>query len=536
MRHGTAQTGRRVVVKRREIERMTQELADGTLSHEEAQMLQTELAQNAEARQRFRHSMQVEILLMEEIDSLASHGVSGPGASISQKRSFGSRIRTPLLAIAALVALLFAISMLINPTDQSESWECVAVSGASWQINGGEGASNEDTSLLTRGDSLLLESGSLLITANTGARLLVQGPAKLSFPELDRPVLQEGWLWIDTGNSGESFEVSVNSHRVRNIGTRYGIQARRDGQAEVHLMSGVAEVSSHGVEDSQRIEPASTGLLLSAGGKHEKLPLVTDPFILLPQLLGSDSDYRSTILSQGPLAYWMLNEAGGSKMASAVPGTWEATATSETEVGHSSMAAQDGYDGFQEPNRSVYMTGHPLRSIITNIAPPEGMSNREGAMSLWLKPSPSTKRNEIIWLAGESNSASARNPDRSLMHIQIGHKGEMNFFIENGREDILLSSKFLIESGHWHHLVISWSEASAKIYVDGKLADQASGFRLSDEYHLKRKYMRFGKPSGDLSKQGNNPYMGWIDEIAIWGRPLSDAEVEHQYEAALKNP
>ncbi len=519
-------------MNRRDIERMTQELADGALSHEEAQALQAELAQNAEARQRFRHSMQVEILLMEEIDSLAPHAISGPGITVAQRRSLSSRIRTPLLAIAALVALLIAISMLINPAAESESWQCVAVSGASWQLSNGEGTLKKDASQLTRGDSLVIDSGSLLITADSGARLLVQGPAKLAFPELDQPVLQEGWLWVDTGDSGEALNVSTASHEIRNIGTRYGIRALQGGRAEVHLVSGVVEISTQGVEDPRRIESGSPSLLLSAGGEHEELPLVTDPFILLPDLLGSKADYRSTILSQGPLAYWMLNQERGGHMTNEVPDAWEATATSETEKGHPSMAAQDGYAGFQEPNRSVYMTGDRLRSIITNIAPPEGMSRREGAMSLWFKPSPSTTRNETLWLAGEAEKGRPQNPHVSLMNIQLTKQGGINFSIENGEEDILVSSEPGLQDGRWHHLVISWSASSAKLYVDGKLADQASGFLLSDEYHLKSKYMRFGKPSTDLSKQGNDPYMGWIDEIAIWDRPLTDTEVAHQYQAA----
>ena len=200
------------------------------------------------------------------------------------------------------------------------------------------------------------------------------------------------------------------------------------------------------------------------------------------------------------------------------------------------MVPADGYAGFSQINRSVFMTGHHLRSLITNIAPPQGLSRREGAMSLWFKPSPSTERNEILWLAGEADKGQPQNPDLSLMHIQLTKQGSMNFFIENGEEDILVSSKPGLNDGKWHHVAINWSAVSVKLYVDGALVGQLSGMQLNDERHLKRKYMRFGKPSSDLSKQGNNPYMGWIDEIAIWDRALSDAEVAHQYQAALKNP
>lgn len=107
------------------------------------------------------------------------------------------------------------------------------------------------------------------------------------------------------------------------------------------------------------------------------------------------------------------------------------------------------------------------------------------------------------------------------------------FCVENGDFDIQLSSNFSVADNRWHHIAASWGGTAVELYVDGDRVASADDFGMLARGTMQGRFVRFGKPSADLEAVGKARFTGWVDEIAVWSRPLTGTVVAHQYQAAL---
>jgi hypothetical protein len=99
--------------------------------------------------------------------------------------------------------------------------------------------------------------------------------------------------------------------------------------------------------------------------------------------------------------------------------------------------------------------------------------------------------------------------------------------MKDGRSDIRITSKESIVDGQWHHIVASWNTSTVNLYVDGTQAASTREFRVMKKGILSE--LIFG---GGTLGSGFAPFAGWIDEIALWDRSLTPAEVRHQFRSA----
>jgi hypothetical protein len=154
---------------------------------------------------------------------------------------------------------------------------------------------------------------------------------------------------------------------------------------------------------------------------------------------------------------------------------------------------------------------------------PASVARKEGSVSLWMRSESVESRQEILWTAGE-------RPTDDSIHAHLTADGRAGFFMENGRYDVLLVSEEAINDGKWHHLAASWSPSEVDLYLDGKRVARDSDYRGRQRGILPE--LRFG---GGPAYSGAAPFTGWLDEIALWDRPLTVAEVAHQYQSAQGN-
>jgi hypothetical protein len=78
---------------------------------------------------------------------------------------------------------------------------------------------------------------------------------------------------------------------------------------------------------------------------------------------------------------------------------------------------------------------------------------------------------------------------------------------------------------NWHHLVMNYSINGFQIFVDGKLEYEANDKTNSPIYHT-------ANGGYSIGKDGNHPsdyFQGLIDDVRIYDRPFSQAEVETLY-------
>jgi hypothetical protein len=245
----------------------------------------------------------------------------------------------------------------------------------------------------------------------------------------------------------------------------------------------------------------------------------------------SSPGYRTTVLGQSPVGYWPLDGTVRDSLVNMVFGGTNGAIGDTVLLGQPGVGSSGGFPGFSDDNRSHYLDGSRDQSVIFGIDGPRGVLRREGAVSFWIRRDPGAEvRDEILWLAGMESAFNV--PDRAMMYTRLSHVGEVGFHLADGRSEIRLASEGSVAVGEWHHVVASWGPASVDLYLDGELAMTSRAPRDMEEGRVYGRNVRFGKASMDL-RETSHSFTGWVDEIALWNRPLTRMEVKRQYESAF---
>lgn len=510
--------------------RLLEDLEEDVLEPSQCDELAALLARSPAARRAYVEYFQQSAVLRMEAAKLYEQGLLPVAGSVVETRR---AVQRSVLAAAALVVLLGIVAALFKINmPEAPVVSAAAVAGTKWSVDGQPRKTEEDALSLRAGSTLRVDSGSVRLKQESGSTLVIQGPAEVSFPDMQRPVLRRGWLWIDSVEGDEGFAVDTPSYRVRDIGTRFGVRVPPGGPMEVHLIEGRVRVESkvrRGVV--KEISATATAEAFEGVGKSQAVPLAADPFPGLPKLLAGGSGYRSMLLGQSPAGYWTLDDLSGRELDNEVEGGSRGFLGVTVRQGTPGVGGQGALAGFPVGNRSIYLDGVPSRSVIAGIDGPGGVRLREGAVSFWIRCAPgSDRRDEILWLAGSSHK-DATLPKRAMMHSRLRGSGQVEFVIPSGGEDVTLVSDQGVADGQWHHVAVSWEPSSVRLYVDGVRSVSAVRVQQMEEGRSDGRYVRFGKPSGDLMARFH-PFTGWVDEIALWNRPLGDFEVARQFEAA----
>jgi len=143
--------------------------------------------------------------------------------------------------------------------------------------------------------------------------------------------------------------------------------------------------------------------------------------------------------------------------------------------------------------------------------------------SLWVRSK--SKKNQML-----INTGSIWGKDR---------KGFFNLHLNNGAPEVMVSekrcltSKSKINDGEWHHIAVSMPSdgcllSEVQIYVDGKLTGTSltgQDLRLHFNQAVRMGFGGLNYSSKAHDRIEVEPFVGSLDEIAIWTRPLRDAEV-----------
>ncbi|MGB6221301.1 LamG-like jellyroll fold domain-containing protein [Haloferula sp.] len=508
------------------------QLEDGTLDPESRDKLMALLDVSKSARKLYLEYFDHSVGLEAEAKFLDEHGKMPVIAdSLRPWRVF----RRSIITAAALVVLSATVGTLfmIRQPELSKLTTRVAA-GTRWMVDGEVQLSGSEEVVVVEGSKVRVTSGTVRLQLESGTVMVMQGPAEISFAELDRPFLQEGWLWVDSGESDEAFEVGTPELLIRDIGTRFGVRVPAHEPVEVHLVDGLIDIidkESGGMLTS--LIPAAEGLAIPIDEEPYQVPLGRDPFPELAALLSEESNYRTTVLSQTPVGYWRFEEKDHGELVNELPDGSTGGYGLSVVTGVDGLGSAGGFLGFGDDSKAVKLIGEdPLRSVLVGLDSSQGISRQEGAIGFWIRRHPGAMADEVLWLAGVKGSGGSI-PEASMLHTLLTSEGRVEFFIENGAYDVQLSSTRSIADGRWHQIVASWGPTSVDLYVDGKRVARDGDSRTLKEGITAGRYVRFGKPSYDLQQQGYQSFSGWVDELALWSRPLTHGEVSHQYRSAL---
>ena len=190
----------------------------------------------------------------------------------------------------------------------------------------------------------------------------------------------------------------------------------------------------------------------------------------------------------------------------------------DNEVTDSSFSGSDGTANNFGQSTVSGKVGHAAsfdgltRFITVNSINQSSWAN--GTISLWMKTSVTSDPDVYQYLFQRGTGA---RPE-----LAIRETGLFRFGIYDGTTNYTLYSSTGYNDNQWHQVTVTWGSGGMKMYVDGALV--SSNTFTGTFQNIEAPWYIGAKNAG-----GSNYFNGSIDEVAIWSRALSAAEITQLY-------
>jgi hypothetical protein len=458
-------------------------------------------------------------------------------------------------AVGWTLAVLFAIGLIAvlrtsgprkapavadAPPGKVDAAEGVAVvvraAGVRWEM--GDGRVPKEGDILPKGRLRVLE-GRAAFSMLSGVSVIVEGPADVELISVDRIACNRGKLRARVPEGAEGFVVSGPGSAVLDLGTEFGVNIKADGKSRGKVFEGEVEAAVLGASGAMRhsrlVKTANGAFEIDPGsGLIAPLTAPEDfvaPFKLTHAPLDLAPGYRGSVLGSRPRCYWRFESEAGGKIANEVPDGPPLLVTgpirlAESASGNRSAAFEAGQhnqylqmDGLWKPERSpgyaVELWFMPemigLSSLVSMVAPKD-----------------TTSHLSLVEMTS-SNRLTLDRPAsiRFLYRWPTGRGGGDNVF----SDDIYVPY-------HWHHLVAQVAGDRMELYLNGAVqTSQAigpAGSTAPCQVLLGR--LTTLTESKQIHHTGfRRAFVGLIDEVALYDRPLTAEEIRTHYGLATRS-
>jgi ferric-dicitrate binding protein FerR (iron transport regulator) len=413
-------------------------------------------------------------------------------------------------ALAAAIALAMIFGWRVRNTLEPDSVAWVTDSqDAEWSS-----AALATGDSLARGQRVDLRKGRAEFTFDSGARVMLEGPASLDVQSAWSAGLRSGSLVANTTAEAAGFRVTNPAVNVTNLGGQVSVVAGSDGGAEVYALEGTADTSQPGRgthtvlrdRQSRRFTREGSAIVPDAERKLVRLAsranLERRPRPIHYARWSFDADLipQTSGFTAWPFAASVRDSSGGVGEALLATGRWR------------NALILDGHSFASERPR-----GDNLRTIACWVRiPSDAPLGEDAAILAWPRRAHTAR---IAW-----NRDAERGPLGALCTEQDGQ---------------LIVGHTNVRDGQWHHVAVLFlgggkkapGMVQVKQFVDGKL-DGTAAFSWNE------------KPSAPAAAAGNlltigragaassaaDGFVGAIDELFIADRPLAPFELRQLME------
>jgi hypothetical protein len=245
--------------------------------------------------------------------------------------------------------------------------------------------------------------------------------------------------------------------------------------------------------------------------------------------LPARADYSSTLLSQGPVGYWRLDET--------TPPPPELPAANEGTLGTNADATYFNFPvrGIEGPFAGS--AGLDLNGVNQFIAAHYSTNLNPSAFTIeaWLRPGTATPEGNLTCVMSSIHSD---DPRSGWLIYQSGGPGDtdapgwqLRLYNEQGLDTSLrLLVTNAVTPGVWHHVVFAFDGTNASGYLNGQFQSAA---RVADSGGWVPN--RDAPLTVGLRSEGNFPWEGAVAEVAYYGGALTDSRVRSHFDAATTN-
>ncbi|MCH7227126.1 LamG-like jellyroll fold domain-containing protein [Haloferula sp. A504] len=491
-------------MSRKELERLVQAMADGTLSETEFATLQEELAASAEARAFFRESMEIELLLRSSIGTKFSLPASGHRMEALLRRQQRSHLRLAL--VAAVIALIVSAAVFhrvfIKVPDSSV--RIAFTSGTSWtgEIEG---------DALEHGRTMQVEFGVAEVTLPQGVRGIIEGPARFRVGNANDMELLEGRAWFRVEEAARGFRLRTPQVEVTDLGTEFAVVTRDNELDVVHVFQGrVRAAARFGLKMECALSKGEAAEVSPVGRWIERE--------------SDDSGFLTTLPPELPGIRFGFNSENPLRAEGAHPAVDSMVVT---RIGGGMPELVDGVRGKALAVRS-------FEDVITTDWP--GIGGVEPrTIACWIRRNPdaSDYASVVSWgvpdedLPGRCKLLVAESPGRghAVLRFSLGHH-------------VHFSGSTPLQADRWHHIAVVFRGLHSdrgemvELYVDGQKERVDPEFSQPPREDQKLGTIIDSKNSSPLrigtgpETDAPHPFLGEIDDVYVLPRALVPREVQ----------
>jgi ferric-dicitrate binding protein FerR (iron transport regulator) len=228
-------------------------VVDGTINEAQKKQLSQWLLTSRSARQYYIRTMGLSASLCSYASEMQAEAPdvyrprSRPGLAAVLFRWL-----TPLAA-TTVIALLFWMASLRQTKSETPADESVAQLTGSKECQWAVGAGLSPGARLRKGEQLELARGFAEVTFDSGARVVLEGPAKLEVNSAWDAVLNHGALKASVPPEAVGFSVSDSTVNVVDLGTEFTMIADPNGATDLLVLKGAVEASPQNPTNQQTI-------------------------------------------------------------------------------------------------------------------------------------------------------------------------------------------------------------------------------------------------------------------------------------------
>jgi hypothetical protein len=384
---------------------------------------------------------------------------------------------------------------------------------------------------------LRFRSGRLFLTMFTGVSLVVEGPADVELLSFDKVHVRSGRLRARVPEGAEGFVVSGPGSAVVDLGTEFGLNVAADGKMRGKVFKGMVEAAllneAGTYRRSRMMDPESDSFNIDPQAEAIDSGTRADDFVSLwPQEIPPlvlDRGYRDAVLRAGPWGYWRFDSLVDDAIPNEIPGRPSMRAEGPVHLsgpvrGNRSAVFDPGatgqhlrVDGPWEPAR------HPGYAVELWFVS-QGISH--AALVSLLEDSPAVRvdhSSELHFKFLLELTSRVRGKLHQPASLRLLHRFPTGY---HGGDNLYSNVNYM--PYRWHHLVGQLNEDRMELYLDGAptpplAVDPAYANRASQV--ILGRLTTLAKHHEDTSR----PFVGWMDEVALYDRPLTVEEIRNHH-------
>jgi ferric-dicitrate binding protein FerR (iron transport regulator) len=515
-----------------ELNELCSAAADDALTASERERLEQLLAGSEDARQFYVKAMDLSASLTHYAGEMQMEAVEA--GSTGHRVWEWKSVRWPLLAATISLGctwwLVGGSGNVVEKQNGAAPMQYVArLTGASNLQLPANASALSPGDFLHRGQRLTLEAGLAEVTFDSGAVVLLEGPAVFDVTSSWDSTLRRGAIKVNVPEQALGFRVSNRAVEVVDIGTEFSMVADESGDTDVLVLKGEVEALPRGQDDPETI------VLQANEARHFARSGVSEPESALAIKSRFDKDLSLDRTSNPTrFVYWPFDEMQGkTSPARGVSPLLRDNAMTLLSPSPEARALAH-VEGFR--SRALRFDGE----LFARARMGDRIQNFPRTIAFWVKVpenAPLSRAYSMVAWRGDDQRLASRPVHIGWnRHPAEGPLGAIRTDFSGGHA----MGSTPLRDGRWHHVAIILLDSDdpampvhVKQYVDGRL--ESNTITPGPKRSVRGNVKSIGDPTGGdklwlgcrLGAAGpkKERFLGEIDELVVVGRGLDPTEV-----------